>query len=181
MFSAAQIQEAEERFHDRLKSGDEKALEELYDRFSSALYGVIHKIVKNEDLAQDVLQESFIKIWTHIKTFDPKRGRLFTWCLNIARNLSIDKIRKSEYKAINQNIEDSVYIVDSMKNTETATDTIGVKTLVDKLEPDLRVLIEGAYFMGYTQQELSEMLQIPLGTVKSRMRLAMSKLKEWMI
>ena len=132
-------------------------------------------------MAKDVLQESFIKIWTSIESFDPKRGRLFTWCLNISRNLSIDKIRRSDYKAINQNIEESVYIVDSRESTETATDAIGIKTIVDKLEPDLRVLIEGAYFLGYTQQELSEMLDIPLGTVKSRMRLAMSKLRDWMI
>src|SRR6188508_2589331 len=85
-------------FVESLRARDEKALSLLYDKYSAALFGVALKIVKREELAEDVLQETFIKIWTAFSQYDSSKGRLFTWMLNICRNQAIDKIRSGSYR-----------------------------------------------------------------------------------
>lgn len=78
----------------RLKKGDKRSFELLYDNYSSALYGVVYRILRKEDAASNALQETFAKIWKKIQTFDDQNGRLYTWMINIARNTAIDKVRK---------------------------------------------------------------------------------------
>ena len=96
LYTAATYHETE--LVTRLKNGDQQAMSELYDRFSSALLGIIMKVIPDQATAEDVLQETMIKIWNNIGSFDSAKGRLFTWMINIARNQSIDKTRSKGFK-----------------------------------------------------------------------------------
>ena len=158
----------------RLQSGDKAAFGELYNSFGAALYGVILKIVGTEEEANDVLQASFVKIWKYAGKYDSKKGSPFTWMLNIARNTAIDALRKRQKTPSSPN-QTEVEGVDSGK--ELNINAIGLKDLVDMLPPEQREVLEYLYFKGYTQQEASEALELPLGTVKTRARTALKKLR----
>lgn len=168
----------EEELVSRLQAQDKSAFGILYDNYSSTLYGVVLKIVGTAEVAEDVLQESFVKIWKNISSYDKTKGRLFTWLLNIARNTAIDKLRSKNEKYQIQSIDDSVYQVDKQSSATMKVDHIGVKQSVQQLKPEHRVIIDMAYYGGYTQEEISEELKIPLGTVKTRMRNAIIELRK---
>ena len=163
-----------------LKAGDEAAFSYLYDHYSGSLYSIILQLVKIPETANDVLQEVFINIWRKMDSYDPLKGRLFTWMLNISRNASIDMLRSKSYQNSlkNQEITDTVYGNDLV--TRPAVDSIGLAKFLRKLRPEHRVLIELAYFKGYTQEEIAEIEDIPLGTVKTRIRNALLQLKEYL-
>lgn len=163
-----------------LKARNEMALRALYDHYSAALYGVIFRIVNDKETAEDVLQESFVKIWNNASFYDASKGRLYTWLLNIARNSAIDKTRSKGFRNEGQvrSIEDFVYNVDKQHNHTTATDHIGLKKVVESLKPEQQQLIDLLYFGGYTQTEAAEELGIPLGTVKTRVKAAITRLRE---
>lgn len=156
----------------RLNTGDQQAFSELYDRFSGALLGVIMKIIPDQAMAEDVLHETMIKIWNNMSSFNSTKGRLFTWMINIARNQSIDKTRSKNYKnnAQNSSLEDSVYVSESVAVSGSNADTMDVKDWLLYLPEDNRKLMRMAYFLGYTQEEISKELDIPLGTVKTKIR-----------
>ena len=163
-----------------LKARDEMSLRILYDHYSAALYGVILRIVTDKETAEDVLQESFIKIWNNAAAYDPAKGRLYTWLLNIARNTAIDKTRSKSFRKEGQvrSIEDFVYTVDKQHNNSTPVDHIGLRKFVDELKPEQRQLIDLLYFGGYTQSEAAEELNLPLGTIKTRIKAALNRLRE---
>ncbi len=162
-----------------LKKRDRSAYDYLYDNYSSVLYGAISRIVPRQEETNDLLQEVFIKIWNGIDGYNPLRGRLYTWMLNIARNTSIDYVRSRHFQSSikNQNIDDSVNSINRIEKIEQQTDNIGIRQLVDRLPEDQRKLIELIYLKGYTQDETSKELNVPLGTVKSRVRSAMITLR----
>lgn len=162
-----------------LQSKDEKAFNYLYDNYSGALYGVIWKVLNVEELSNDVLQEVFVKIWKNIDQYDSTKGRLYTWMLNIARNMAIDTLRSKRYQQDQKttDIENTVYTNDSSRTSFNNTDTLGLRKSVMNLKPEFRTLIDLAYFQGYTQDEISKTLNIPLGTVKTRLRNAIIELK----
>ena len=176
---ARRIQIAEESLVSLLSERNPEGLEILYDNYSSALYGVIHRIVQHDEIAEDVLQETFLKIWNNFAQYDPGKGRLFTWMINIARNMAIDKVRSKEFsqKQKNRDIADSVSFVDFDNQATYNPETIGLKEMVRKLEPEYRQIIDLLFFGGYTQSEAAEKLNIPLGTVKTRSRAAILKLR----
>ncbi len=151
----------------------------LYDHYSSALYGVVHRVVSNEDVAEEVLQDVFLRIWDKIDNYDPAKGRLFTWMLNIARNLAIDKTRSKEISKDRKtdDIDDLVNKIDRKEQAELNVDIIGVREVLGRLTDDQRFVVEYLYLNGYTQSELAEEFGIPLGTVKTRLRLAMIELR----
>ena len=163
-----------------LKERSNHAFAYLYDNYSGALYSIILQIIPDQDLASDVLQEVFIKVWRQIEQYDPQKGRLFTWMVNISRNASIDILRSKSYNTQKQNREltESVYTAAGTINIET--DKIGLRKIVNNLKDDFKVLIELAYFQGYTQDEISKALNIPLGTVKTRLRSALIQLREFL-
>ena len=161
-----------------LKQRDETAYSYLYDHYSGSLYAVILNIVPDRELANDQLQEVFIKIWKQIDSYDQNKGRLFTWMLNIARNASIDAVRSKNYQKGQRNTELTENMYSSAGSTQTETDKIGLKKIVYKLKEEYRVLVELSYFQGYTQDEISKILKIPLGTVKTRLRSALIQLKQ---
>lgn len=161
-----------------LKNKDKRGISMLYDNYAHALFGVINQVLNNQELSEDVLQETFIKIWKKIDTYDASKGRLYTWMLNIARNLSIDVTRSKDYKKSLkvQTIDNAVYGSEGTVDPANI-DTIGLKDVVNQLKPDQQSIIKLIYFQGYTQKEVSEELEIPLGTVKTRVKAALDKLR----
>jgi len=170
---------SEEELVERLRQRDRTALALLYDRYSGALFGVISKVIRTDETAEDVLQETFVKIWNSFPTYDASKGKLFTWMLNIARNLAIDKVRSKGFKNSkkNQNLDDVVHVVDEQQSIGFNPELIGLKELVEKLEPEYYKLVDLIYFKGYTHVEAAEELEMPLGTVKTRLRAAISMLR----
>jgi RNA polymerase sigma-70 factor (ECF subfamily) len=163
-----------------LKNKDQAAFARLYDSYSGAIYSIIQQIVKDEELASDILQEVFINIWRKIEMYDAEKGRLFTWMLNIARNASIDMLRSRGYRNSrkNQSIQDNVDITGPGGTEQMSVDSIGLKKVLEKLKPEQRVLIDLSYFKGYTHEEIAQQENIPLGTVKTRIRNALIQLRE---
>lgn len=166
-----------------LKQRENQAFSTLYDNYAGALYSIIKQIITdNNELASDVLQEVFINIYRKIDTYDQTKGRLFTWMLNIARNASIDMLRSKSYQNSqkNQELPDNVYKSTANQSTQLNVDNIGLKKVLEKLKPEHRVLMELAYFKGFTHEEIAEMMSIPLGTVKTRIRNALLQLREYL-
>ncbi|CAG5069646.1 ECF RNA polymerase sigma factor SigK [Dyadobacter sp. CECT 9623] len=169
---------AEHQLVHLLKSNNREAFEFLYDNYSPSLYGVILKVVKSEETAADVLQDTFLKIWKNIDTYHSEKGTLFTWILNVARNTAIDKLRvevKSEKLVKLHSIDEEVY---ASLSFSPAHITMDLKTIVEGLLPERQALIDLVYFQGYTHEEAAEYLCLPLGTVKSRIRKALQELRE---
>jgi RNA polymerase sigma factor (sigma-70 family) len=161
-----------------LQQRNEKAFSYLYDNYSGALYGIIHSIITDIETANDVLQDVFVNIWKKIESYDPSKGRLFTWMLNIARNAAIDKIRSKGFRdglknqPISENVDISVGAA-----TNPAVNDVGLRKVISRLKEEQRVLIDLSYFQGFTHEEIAKLMNIPLGTVKTRIRTALIQLR----
>jgi len=153
--------------------------EYLYDHYSGALYGVASRIISKESVAEEVLHDAFLRIWERIESYDPGKGRLFTWMLNITRNLAIDKSRSKEISRDRKtgDISNFVHSVDRASPEIQHVDAIGLKEVLDQLPDEQKFVVEYLYLRGYTQSEVAEEFNIPLGTVKTRLRLAMTALR----
>lgn len=171
----------EQELVSRLLEQNDQAFSYLYDNYSPALFGIINQIIPDKEIAADLLQDVFINIWRKINFYDDKKGRLFTWMLNIARNAAIDMIRSKSYQNTlkNQPLTETVNTVASVVINPQINDT-GLKKLINKLKPEYRDLIELSYFQGFTHEEISQALNMPLGTVKTRIRSALSQLRTLM-
>jgi RNA polymerase sigma factor (sigma-70 family) len=163
-----------------LRAKDRKTTEYLYEKYSRALFGVISRIIFDKDIAEEVFHDSFVKIIQKIDSYEESKGRLYTWMANICRNSAIDKTRSREISQSNKTntIDDFVYGLESNSDTLDQVNAIGVKELMNDLNEDQRFIIEYIYFKGYTHSEISEEFDIPLGTVKSRVRAAIQVLKK---
>lgn len=170
---------SEEELIAALKRNERVAFEFLYDHYSGALFNIISKTVKDEERAADVLQESFLKIWKNIASYNPEKGRLFTWLMNIARNTAIDAVRMEARKPIMNDVQDPLVQNEPDSGDYHQTETTELKAVIDLLRPERKVLIDLAYFQGFTHEEISDQLKIPLGTVKSRIRTAIQELKQY--
>ena len=159
---------------------DKNGAEALYDMYSSSLYGVIFRIVQHQEIAEDLLQDTFIRIWNSFSSYDAAKGRLFTWMVNVARNIAIDKTRSKEFRnsAKTEDIENNVLIIDKQVNTIINPETIGLKDLIGKLKPEHKIILDLVYFEGLTHVEVAKKLEIPLGTVKTRLRNAIITLRK---
>lgn len=164
-----------------LQQRNEKAFSYLYDNYSGALFGIINSIVTQKEIANDVLQNVFVNIWKKIDSYDPAKGRLFTWMLNIARNAAIDEVRSKSYRDSqkNQPFPEDVDVNISGAVTSKVSD-VGLKKILSKLKSEWRVLVDLSYFQGFTHEEISKALNIPLGTVKTRIRSALIELRNMM-
>jgi RNA polymerase sigma-70 factor (ECF subfamily) len=174
------IKYSEEELVPMLRNRDQQAFSYLYDNYAAILNGTIYRMVEDSGLAEDILQEAFVKIWNNFSSYDSSKGRLFTWMLNITRNLTIDTLRSKGYKKqlLISADENSVNNFADNNSIAEKYDTIGLKKQLELLKPDLKNIIELAYFKGYTQQEISKETQLPLGTVKTRMRTAIIELRK---
>lgn len=161
-----------------LKEHDERGLSYLYDKYSHALFQVIHQFVPQQESAEDVLQQVFLKVWNNIGSFDSSKGRLYTWMLNIARNQAIDYTRSKDFNNRSKTTELPANVYKEANPGAVAIRDVGLQRVLEQLPPDSRRLIELSYFMGYTQDEISGILQMPLGTVKTRIRAVIMQLRK---
>jgi RNA polymerase sigma factor (sigma-70 family) len=160
----------------RLKQQDRAAIGELYDAYGGALFGVVLRIVQSRELAEQVLQDTFVKAWRNGARYDASKGRLFTWLLNIARNTAIDATRTSYFQHYRKT--DSLdHLVHKPGSEALNPDHLGVREVVSRLDEKYKSLIELVYFKGYTQEEVAEETGIPLGTIKTRLRYAINELR----
>jgi RNA polymerase sigma-70 factor (ECF subfamily) len=163
----------------KFQNKNEKAFEELHTMYSDSVYGIILKIVKNKDVASELTQDVFLKIWNNAASYSLKKGRFFTWNLHIARNSAIDYTRSKVSKKSLKNISSEKFANKFMSNSDSdsTTNTIGLDKIVANLEPKIRTILNLLYFEGFTQKEISEEYNIPLGTIKTRKRNGLSQLK----
>ncbi|RZJ94342.1 MAG: sigma-70 family RNA polymerase sigma factor [Hymenobacter sp.] len=169
--------EQEAELVQRLYARDEQAMTLFYQKYHKALYHFIWDIVRHNELAEEVLQESMLKVWFSFAKYDARKGRLFTWALQVSRNLALDQLRNARYKQAKRTLplletEEQPFIA----NCSFKPEHIGVRDWVAALPTNDRYLMETLYFEGYTQAEASEHLQIPLGTVKSRVKRIVTQL-----
>jgi RNA polymerase sigma-70 factor (ECF subfamily) len=171
--------EAEDNMLYCLQSNDQRHFQKLYNWFSPALFGLILKWIKDKEVAENLLQDVFIKAWRCRKLYDAGKGRLFTWLYRITRNICIDHLRSRNFKnkmamlpEENMNSLKTSFIEDSLLN-----DTIGLRKLVDGLRQEEKEVVELLYFKGFTQKQVAEVMNIPLGTVKTRINKAIRELR----
>lgn len=177
----AQIQKySEDELVALLKQRDQTAFSYLYDNYAAALNGVIFRMVEDKELSEDILQEAFIKIWNNFAQYDHTKGRLFTWMLNLTRNLTIDALRSKSYKKQSKisSDENSVSNLQDNNSGVAKFDTLGLQKQLSNLKPEQRTIIDLAYFKGFTQEEIAKQIDVPLGTVKTRMRAAILVLRK---
>ena len=164
-----------------MQEGNEKAFARIYSRYSKALFGVINTIVDDTTISEELLQDVFVKIWNKASQFDTNKGRFFTWALNIARNTAIDYTRSKASKNAKKNLSTTNF-VDIIKHTDTSlqktTDTIGLRSFIEKLSPVCIKIIDLLYYKGYTQKDASETLEMPLGTIKTKNRNCIKELQK---
>ncbi|RNC85110.1 MAG: RNA polymerase sigma factor [Winogradskyella sp.] len=160
-----------------LKRNDQYALNLLYENYSDSLYGAILKVTKNEEIAEDALQETFIKVWKNAQKYDPTKAKLFTWLFRIARNTAIDKLRSfnNRFHKEVQIDKSNVYI---LPGTNLNQDVLDIREHVSGLEEKYQIVLNALFFEGMTQQEASDELEIPLGTVKSRLKIGLRELRK---
>ena len=160
-----------------LQERNDKAISLLYEHYGDTLYGVAKKVVRDEELAQDVLQESFVKIWKKSDTYDASKAKLFTWLFRITRNTAIDKLRSVNTKS-DKEIQMDVSDVYNLGVESIKPELIDVRENLDKIENKYQIVLEALFFHGMTQQEASDELDIPLGTIKSRLKIGLRELRK---
>lgn len=160
-----------------LENGDKKAITLLYEYYSDAIYGVILKVISDEEVAQDVLQESFVKIWKNSKKYDASKAKLFTWLYRIAYNTAIDKVRSLKNKT-KKEVQIDISSVYRITSNELNQDVLDIQKHLGTLDEKYQIVINALFFEGMTQQEASDELNIPLGTIKSRLKIGLRELKK---
>jgi RNA polymerase sigma-70 factor (ECF subfamily) len=172
----------------RAARGEARALEVLYDRYSGVVFSFALRIVSERQLAEEILQEAFFRAWQQGGSFSAGRGSFVTWLLSITHNLAIDEIRRRRRRPQKADSEEPEQILDSVADTGAGADVEGevwlgalrdtIGRALAELPPAQRDALEMAYFRGMTQREIAEALGEPLGTIKTRMRLGLQKLRE---
>jgi RNA polymerase sigma-70 factor (ECF subfamily) len=164
----------------QFQNKNQVAFEKLYNMYSNSIHGVVYNIVRDSDIADELMQDVFIKAWHKADTYSSQKGRFFTWVLNIARNAAIDKTRSKAFRQSKQNLNADYFvdIITSNDNLDSSTDAIGIKKFVTNLGQKCKEVIELLYFKGFTQKEASEELDIPIGTIKTRNRNCIQQLRD---
>ncbi len=170
---------SEEELVTMLRQRSDAAFGYLYDNYAAALLGIISSIVNEKETANDVLQDVFLNIWRKIESYETSKGRLFTWMLNVARNAAIDKIRSRDYQNTlkNRSMPENVDTSIGGAVADPTINDVGLKRILTRLKNDQRILIDLSYFQGFTHEEIARTLNIPLGTVKTRIRSALTLLR----
>jgi RNA polymerase sigma-70 factor (ECF subfamily) len=176
------ISESDSGLLQRVRAGDARALGTLYDRYTSLLYPVVLRILRQRSEAEDALQDSWLQVWRGAATYDPRRGAVAAWLLTIARSRALDRLRNlaSRRRAeTGAEVERALRVPDDP--AVPATQRLlaeRVRVALGSLEPQHRQVLECAYFDGLSQSEIAERLRTPLGTVKSWTRQALARLRE---
>lgn len=167
----------QDQFIRKLQQNDRAVVGELYDAYGGALFSVVLRIVQSRELAEQVLQDTFVKVWRNSASYDASKGRLFTWLVNIARNTAIDATRTAHFQHYRKT-ESLDHLVHKPGGDTLNPDHVGVREVVGRLDEKYRLLIELIYFQGYTQEEAAEATGIPIGTIKTRLRYAIGELRK---
>ena len=159
---------------------DRNAFDLFYDRYAQITFNLCIRILRDENETQDVMQEIFVQIWKDAERFDPSRASVRTWLFTIARSRSLDRYRSRQIarKRIDDNAEEELLRVSShedLQNISAMQQYVG--NILGQLSPEQRKVLELSYYEGLTQEEIAEQLSEPLGTVKSRIRAALMKLR----
>ncbi len=167
----------------RLKDRDPRAMSELYDRYGRLAYSLIYRVVRNAGAAEDLVQETFLRVWNRVQSFDQTRGALGPWVLTVARNRAIDYLRSVDGKisagALELDRLENPAMFSNFDEHALSIDRARIlKTAFEKLTPTQRQVIELAYFEGLSQTEMAERMNQPLGTVKTWVRGALKALRE---
>ena len=170
----------EDKLVEGLKNMDGGAMSALYQMYSESLYRVISTIVVIEEVAQDLLQETFIKIWKSFKQYDPGKGRLYTWMARLARNLSIDYLRSVNYRnyTVSEDLSESTQLIDQTFQVSYNPELIGVKDMTRILNEDQKLALDLVYFKGYTHVQAAEELNITVGILRSRLQSSITELRK---
>jgi RNA polymerase sigma-70 factor (ECF subfamily) len=163
-----------------LQKHDSQAFQYLYSNYKGALFTVILQIISNRDMAEDVLQEAFVMAWKNIDKYDSAKGRLFTWLYNVTRNCAINTTRSKNYKTSQKNdsFDNYVNYLDENQPYVININQIGLRKQVHLLREDYKNVLELSYFNGFTHEEISKILNIPTGTIKTRLRNALIELRK---
>jgi RNA polymerase sigma-70 factor (ECF subfamily) len=173
--------QVEQQLIEQIRIRQEAGMKQLYESYGGALYHLILKVVRREEIGSEVLQDVMLKIWHNIESYDANKSRFFTWMARIARNAAIDALRSKGVKrdAKTESLPD--YVSNSERHAEYGkTDTIGLRNLLGHLDEDHRKIIDLLYFQEYSQSEAAKELDMPLGTVKTRARRAILQLREYL-
>lgn len=160
---------------------DEEAFSELYNRFSQVVYNLSYRVVKNTSDAEEVVQKVFIQIWNKAENYDSNRGAVSTWIMNITRSRAIDKIRSNKKNKTTISMDDTFLQFISPKGfiIEDASEKREIiKNALAEIPSEQKTVVETIYFEGFTHSEAADHLDIPIGTVKTRLRLGILKLKD---
>lgn len=170
----------EEQLVISLKNMERGAMKTLYEMYSDSLYRVISTIVNIEEVAQDILQETFIKIWKSFGQYDPSKGRLYTWMARLARNMAIDYLRSVNHRNCSSNDDLSLLTqqIDQKFQVLYNPETIGVKEMIGVLNEDQKVALDLIYFKGYTHVQAAEELKITVGILRSRLQSSLALLRK---
>lgn len=164
----------------RLQAKNTEAFTTLYDDYAAVLFGIVCNIVPDKAAAEDLLQDIFVKIWKHIGSYDPEKGRLFTWLLNITRNTCKDYLRSKQYRNQRRTIigeQAHIHISITPGQVTCQDESWDIQHIIESIHPKYREIIHWVYICGYTQEKVAAMLNIPLGTVKTRSRMAIKQLR----
>jgi RNA polymerase sigma-70 factor (ECF subfamily) len=163
----------------RLIARDQTALSELYQQYGGLVYSIAVRVVQNATMAEEVTQDTFLKVWHQPSSWDPERGKFVSWLLTITRYTAIDRLRKEQRRPLQNAVE-----LDDMRmgapgaaDDPLMQDGQVLRSLLERLPGEQVQVIELAFFQGMSHSEMAEYLNLPLGTVKTRVRLGLQKLK----
>src|SRR5438270_8324200 len=167
---------------ERMQRRDPQALAELYDRYGRIVYALILRVVRDTGVAEDLVQETFLRVWNRVQGFDAQKGAIGPWLLAVARNRAIDYLRSASGRERNamefEETDHPALYCDMEKDILSSDSARRVKSAVEKLSPNHRQVIELAYFEGLSQTEMAERMGQPLGTVKTWVRAALKNLRD---
>lgn len=180
------LNHTDEQLIEEVVKQDQDAFSVLYTRHSSLVLGVVFKIVNERGLAEEILQETFWRVWKKADTFDPSKAKFTTWLYSIARRLAIDTYRKQKVRPQTAQSEQAVLLMESAASADRAVidqvdlnfDSSRARQALNALSPEQRTVLEMAYFQGKTRREIAKELDIPLGTIHTRARLALQYLRQ---
>jgi RNA polymerase sigma-70 factor (ECF subfamily) len=168
----------------KIAKKNKDALALLYDKYSRLIYSLIYKVVQKHEDTEEVMQEVFLQVWEKAAYFDSTKGNVYVWVVTLTRNKAIDRVRSKYYRQgkVNSDIESvSMYMESEDKsaldNSLSDERAIYVRKALAQLPENQRILLEDAYYLGYSQSELAQRYELPLGTVKTRMRSGLKKLQ----
>jgi RNA polymerase sigma-70 factor (ECF subfamily) len=177
---------SDEELMQRLLNHDRNAFEEIYDRYGDLVYSTALRVLRDPQLAEDISQETFVRLWRKPESYVAERGRFLTWLISVTRNRAVDEVRargrRLRHETASPEEQERELPADTaddpVLNAQLAEQRRIVRAALAELPPEQRRTIELAFFAGLTQQEIADRLSQPLGTVKTRIRLGMQKLRE---